>query len=297
MKKIFLMMALAATALFTVTSCDKKDDDDNSGKVDNNNVELTAPPYLDVATVINITQDNAQNIKQLRMMESGAYMITRESGAQAARLTRGEPGDLLYEFGKYTYNNGKYVFDNGMTISFEPSGQNYEITIMWKDGTTIKTTGTINKSTGIPDNVITRNLCSRPWTIERLFASGKFGGVKLGKEIKIPVNLADIKAWFEENGGKLKDQFDANTIILGIFFDSQGLFTINYQNRDADVGVWRWSDMNNGKLSYNWNDKLKAISLFTGSASVSFEKSPERCKLVLNGNVDGYDIDFTFTLK
>lgn len=290
-------MAIAATALFTVTSCDKNDDDDDSKKVDNTNVELTAPPYQDVATVLNITQANAQGIKQLRMMESGAYMITRETGAQAARLTRGESGDLLYELGKYTYKSGKYLFDNGMTISFEPSGQAYEITITWESGTTIKTTGTIDKSTGVSDGVMTRNLCSRPWTIERLYASGKFDGVKLGKEIKIPVNLTEVKAWFEENGGKLKDQFNANTIIQGIYFDSQGLFTINYQNRDADVGVWRWSDMNNGKLVYNWNDKLKAISLFTGNASVSFEKSPERCKLVLNGNVDGYDIDFTFTLK
>lgn len=294
MKKLFLMMALAATALFVVTACDKSDDDSNNNSEADTNITLTAPPYKDVAKILNITQSNAEGIKQLRMMASGAYMITRESSSVR---TRAGVGDLLYEFGKFTYSNGKYVFDNGMTISFEPSGQNYEITITWKNGTTIKTTGTIDTSSTVTAGVYTDNLCSRPWTIVRVLASGMFGGVKLGKEFQAPINLADVKAWYESNGGTLKDQFEANTIILGIYFDPQGLFAINYQNRKDDVGVWRWTNMNAGNLVYNWNDKLQAISLFTGDASVAFEKNPERCKLTLKGNVDGNDLEFLFVMQ
>ena len=122
MKKIWMMMALVATALFVVTACDKKDDDDNGGKADSGIVTLTAPPYKDEARVLNITQDNSEGIKQLRLMESGGYMITRQAGSANARIRRAGSDDGIYEFGKYTYSGGKYVFDNGMTISVEQSG-------------------------------------------------------------------------------------------------------------------------------------------------------------------------------
>ena len=298
MKKLLMMMALVATALFVITACDKNDDDDNGGNGNNSgsNVTLTAPPYKDVAIVLN-TQDNSEGIKQLRIMESGAFMIARQAGSVNARVTRAGSDALVYEFGKFTYSNGKFVFDNGMTISFEPSGNNYEITITWKNGTTIKTVGTIDTSSSVTAGVFTDNLCSRPWSIDRLIISAVFEGKTLGKEFKGPIDLAKVKAWYEENYGTLKDQFDANTIIKGIYFDSKGLFAINYQNRNDDVGVWRWTDMNGGKLVYNWNDKLTAISLFTGNASVSFEKNPESCKLTLSGIVNGVDIQFVFYLK
>lgn len=295
MKKILMMMAAMATALFVMTACDKSDDDDNGGSENTGTVTLTAPPYKDVAKVFNIIQSNSEGIKQLRMMESGAYMIAREAVA-SARATRGE-GDGLYEFGKFTYSDGKFKFDNGMTISYEPSGQNYEITITWQNGTTIKTIGAIDTSSSVTAGVMTDNLCSRAWKIDRVIASGVFGGATLGKEFRGPIDLAEVKAWYEEKFGTLKDQFDANTIIEGIYFDSKGLFAINYKNRKDDVGVWRWTSMNDGKLVYNWNDKLNAISLFTGNASVTFEKNPESCKLTLAGMVNNVDMQFVFYLK
>ena len=293
-----MMMAFVATALFMVTACDKSDDDGDGGNSNNNTntlVTLTAPPYKDVAVVLNL-QSNSEGIKQLRIMESGAYMLTREAGLDYS--TRAG-GNELYEFGKFTYSDGKFVFDNGMTISLEPSGSGYEITITWKNGTSIKTIGTIDTSGSVTAGVLTDNLCSRAWTIEKVQARAKAPGstVMLGKDFYGPIDLAKVKAWYEENFGTLKDQFDANTIIQGIFFDSKGLFAINYQNRKDDVGVWRWTDMDGGKLIYNWNDKLQAISLFTGNASVAFEKNPDRCQLTLSGNVNGIDFDFVFFLQ
>ena len=55
--------------------------------------------------------------------------------------------------------------------------------------------------------------------------------------------------------------------------------------------------MNKGDLIYNWNDKLKAISLFTGNASVEFTKTPESCKLILKGTVNSIDFEFAFYMK
>lgn len=289
-----MMMAIVATALFVVTACDKKDEDDN-GNESGTIVELTAPPYKDVAKILNITQNNAEGIKQLRMMESGAYMIARDAEASSIR-TRGA-SDLLYEFGEYTYNDGKYVFDNGMTISFAQSGNDVEVTITWKNGTSIKTTGAIDSSGAVTAGVFTENLCSRPWKIERVIISAVLEGKTIGVEFKGPVDLAEVKAWYEKKFGTLKDQFDANTIIEGIYFDSKGLFAINYKNRKDDVGVWRWTNMNDGKLIYNWNDKLNAISLFTGNASVTFEKNPESCKMILAGLVNNIDFEFAFYMK
>ena len=292
-----MMMAVVATALFVITACDKKDDDDNGGNESTGTVTLTAPPYKDVAKVFNITQDNAKGIKQLRMMESGAFMIASDPETQSARATRGGVGDWIYEFGKFTYKDGKYIFDNGMTISFVQNGQNYDITITWKNGTSITTTGALDTSASVIASVMTDNLCSRPWTVERVIVSAVIGNQTLGREFKGPIDLAEVKAWYENNFGKLQDQFDANTIIEGIYFDSEGLFAINYKNRKDDVGVWRWTNMNDGQLLYNWNDKLNAISLFTGNASVEFEKNPESCKLTLKGVVNGIDFQFIFYLK
>ena len=291
-----MMMAVVATGLFVVTACDKKDDDDNGGKESGGVVTLTAPPYKEEAKVLNI-KDNSEGIKQLRMMESGGFMITRQAGTAGTRGSRADSGFGPYEFGKYTYSGGKYVFDNGMTISVEQSGQNVDVTITWQNGTTIKTTGSIDTSGSVTSGVFTDNLCSRPWKVERVIASAVFEGKTLGKEFKGPVNLAEVKAWYENNFGKLKDQFDANTIVEGIYFDSKGLFAINYQNRNDDVGSWRWSNMNSGELVYNWYDKQNAISLFTGNAAVEFTKSPESSKLILKGAVNGIDFEFAFYMK
>ena len=64
-----MMMAVVATALFVVTACDKKDGEDNGGTENNNTiVELTAPPYKDVAKVFNLTESNGTAIKQLASM-------------------------------------------------------------------------------------------------------------------------------------------------------------------------------------------------------------------------------------
>jgi len=284
------MMALAATVLFTATACGGDDDKDIPGGDKGTNVELTGPAYKDAACILNITGNNADGIRQLRMMESGTYMITRNGAATRAG------GDPVYDFGNYSYSSGQYKFDNGMIISYESSGKDCEVTITWKNGTTIKTTGTLDPGLPVTAGVATDNLCSRAWTIERVIAKGTVDKVTLGKEFQGPIDLAKVKAWYEENYGKLKDQFNANTIIEGIHFDSKGLFAINYKNRDDDIGVWRWQQIDQGKLVYTWNDKMRAISLFTGNASVTFEKNPETLKLTLSGNVNGTDLEFLFIL-
>lgn len=300
MKKIFLMMALAATALFATTACgDDDDDNSNSGGGSSSDVVvLTPPPFKNEARVVNL-QSNDEGIRQLRMMESGVYMIAVEDAADGVRATRSvDLTGCSFEFGKYTVSNGAFTFSNGMTISFaEQSGNNVEVTIKWKNGTTIKTLGTIDTSGAVVPGVMTDNLCSRAWTVENVRAIGKVEGIKVAKDFKGPIDLAKVKEWYESNFGKLKDEFEANTIIEGIYFDSHGLFSINYKNRRDDVGVWRWTDMNVGKLVYTWNDKLNAISLFSGDASVEFSKSPDTCKLTLKGNFSEYDLEFLFTLK
>jgi len=299
MKKIFLMMALAATALFATTACGDDDDDNNNGSGSSNStVVLTPPPFKTEARVVNL-QPNDEGIRQLRMMESGVYMIAIEDAANGTRATRSV--DLVgcsFEFGKYTYSNGVFTFSNGMTISFAgQSGNNVEVTIKWKNGTTIKTTGTIDTSGTVIPGVLTDNLCSHAWTVKNVRAIGKVEGIKVAKDFNGPIDLAKVKEWYEEKFGKLKDEFDANTIIEGIYFDTHGLFSINYRNRRDDVGVWNWTNINDGKLAYTWNDKLNAISLFSGDASVEFTKNPDTCKLTLKGNFNEYDLEFQFTLN
>jgi hypothetical protein len=295
MKKIMMMVALVATALFTVTACGS-DDDNNSSSSSNSGttVTLTAPPYKNVATALTLA-NNTENIRDLRLMESGGYMLSRE--VAAARATRAG-GGKTFEFGKFTYSGGVFTLDNGAKITITPgSGSNYNVKIQWKNGTTIETTAIADLSASVTAGTQTDNLCSRPWTIEALRIKGTYNGINLAKDFTGPINLANVKAWYESNYGTLKDKFDDNCIISGIYFDSKGLFAINYQNRDSDVGVWRWTSINSGELNYSWYEPATAISLFTGAAAVEFTQSPEKCKLTLKGKVDSTDLEFIFTMK
>jgi hypothetical protein len=296
MKKLFLM-ALAAITLVTFSSCSKSDDD-NGGGGGGSSPELPAAPYKGEGKKL-IISANTSGINQIRLMESGAFMIACKGGYASKKIfsradTRGED-DIYYEFGKYNYSNGQYTFDNGMVVSYEASGSDANVTVTWANGTTISTTGTIDTSTTVTSGVITDNLCSRAWTVNRVIAKATFEGVTLGKEFSAPIDLAKVKAWYEENFGTLRDQFDANTIINGIYFDNQGLFAINYQNRNPDVGDWRWQSMDIGSLVYSWLDRARAISLFTGAASVEFDNNT--LNLTLKGNVDGKDMEFKFYLR
>ncbi|MBO4451190.1 MAG: hypothetical protein J5770_02110 [Bacteroidaceae bacterium] len=296
MIKKFIYLAMVALAVTAFVACGD-DDDDNNNNQNNGVVQLTTPPYKNEAKVVNIT-DNEAGIKQLRIMGNGSYMIASIVEPIAARETRADLVDFTYDFGTFTYENGVFKFSNGMTVAFQPTGSNtFDITITWKGGTTIKTTGTIDTSKSVTPGVMTDNLCSHAWKVETLYAACKFNGKKVYKEFAGPTDLFDVKKWFEDNVGTLKDQFEAGTVIEGIYFDANGLFAINYLNRHDDVGIWRWSDMNVGNLVYSWNNAATAISLFTGDASVSFSKNPDTCLLTLKGNVDNTDLEFIFTLK
>ena len=99
MKKIILMMALAATALFTVTACG--DDDDDNGGNNNSTVTLTPPPYKNEAKVLDL-QDNLLGLKQLRMMENGAYMIVAENDYNSRETRAVDLTSMFIEFGNFT---------------------------------------------------------------------------------------------------------------------------------------------------------------------------------------------------
>ncbi len=64
------MMAIAATVLFTATACGGDDDKDTPGGDKGTDVQLNGPTYKDAASILNITDNNADGIKQFRMMES-----------------------------------------------------------------------------------------------------------------------------------------------------------------------------------------------------------------------------------
>ena len=187
MKKIFLMMALAATALFATTACGDDDDDNSNGSGGSSScvVVLTPPPYKTEARVVNL-QSNEKGIRQLRLMESGVYMIAIEDAGNGARATRSvDLTGCSFDFGKYTTSNGVFTFSNGMTISFAgQSGNDVEVTIKWKNGTTIKTRGTIDTSGAVVPGEMTDNLCSRAWTVENVRAIGKVEGIMAGLKRK-----------------------------------------------------------------------------------------------------------------
>lgn len=296
MKKLFLM-AFAAITLIAFSSCSKSDDD-NGGGGGGSSSSLPEAPYKNMGKTLKITGGNSNGISQIRLMESGAFMIACKGGYASkvvfARASTRDDSDTYYEFGRYTTSSGTYSFDNGMQVSFVESGGSAEVTVTWRNGTSITTTGSIDTSSSVTSGVMTDNLCSRPWVVDRVIAKGTFEGYTLGKEFSAPIDLAKVKAWYEENFGTLRDQFDANTIINGIYFDNQGLFAINYQNRNPDVGDWRWQSMDSGSLVYSWLDRARAISLFTGGASVEIDGN--NLNLTLKGNVDGKDMEFKFFL-
>lgn len=301
MKKSFpLMLSIIAVMLLITTGCSKIDEVNDGCPSCDGVVRLTPPPYKNEAVVVNIIKENDYAIRQLRMMGNGSYMIACETADIRTRKDYSGPETVSfsYEFGEYSYDHGVFVFDNGMTVSFESTGgTGYDITITWKNGTVINTTGVIDPTLKVDEGVMTDNLCSRAWTIQNIRAIGTFNGVRVAKDFFPPIDLAKIKDWYLDNGGRLEDDFQTNTVLLGIYFDEYGMFAINYENRKADIGQWRWLNMDEGKLAISWNDDITAISLFAASTSVAFFKDPETCQLTLKGNISGTDMEFVFTLQ
>jgi hypothetical protein len=303
MKKFFMMMAMAAIALFTVTACGD-DDDDKGGNESSEAVPvLTKAPYAEQAVALNINSFKTPKsskyaaLKRLNFLESGTYMLELDVESTSARVTRAG-GSSLYEFGKFTYSGGTYKLDNGLEITLTKSGSSYEIVIKLKDGTTIECTGSIIPASGVTAGIMTDNLCSRPWTIEtvRVRIIDKDGAV-FSRDFSAPFDLDAVKKWAESNGKGINDKIETNTVVTGINFGSDGFFAITYTNRSSDVGSWRWRNIADGILGYNWDDTSMGLSVLTGEATVAFTKSPERCKLTLKGKIDNNEMEFVFTLK
>ena len=99
MKKIFLM-ALAAITLTAFSSCDKSDDDNGGG-----GSSLPAAPYKGEGKTLKISSNNS-GINQIRLMESGTFMIACKGGYASKMVlsragTRGE-NDIFYELANTT---------------------------------------------------------------------------------------------------------------------------------------------------------------------------------------------------
>ena len=76
MVKKFIYLAMVALAATTFVACGDDDDDNPSdGPKPNTEVKLVTPPFKNEAKVVNINQDNANGIKQVRIMGNGSYML------------------------------------------------------------------------------------------------------------------------------------------------------------------------------------------------------------------------------
>jgi hypothetical protein len=299
MKKIFMMMALAATALFTVTACGGDDDDDNG--VSNNNTAITLPTPKYKNDAIKFSVPNAEvtldgkavKLKQLELTESGRFMLTYET-TDAARETRGT-SLTEYLMGLFTKDGDGYKLANFGYIKFQAkNGNNYLLTIIPTGGTSFDID--VVKLDPLAPSALNDYLC-RTWNITNTRIIGNINNVNVAKDFTGRCNMADIIEYVENKGIVIKEKPDPDkTIIDGITFTYSKSYIINYTSGKADVGTWRWTQqlVGSGALAYDWDGNHMGFEPIKHTAVVTFEGN--QCKMQLPVSDANYSVELVYTI-
>lgn len=297
MKKIFLMMALAATTLFVATACG--DDDDKDGSSSSNSITLTAPPYKNDAVKLEMNdaeitfEGEPVKLERLELTESGKYLLSYRKPGATARETRA--GSLTdYMMGRFTKQGDQYILTGFGHITFSVSGQKYMVTLVPTGGTEIVVEAV--KLSAVAPSTLTDYLC-RTWTIVNTRVWGTIDGIKVAKDFSGKCNMEELIEYGRSKGLKIADEPTKGSIIDGITFTSSKTFVINYANGNLDVGSWRWVQQltGSGEVSYDWDGNHMGFEAIKHNGVVTFEG--RQCKLALPIGDSSTTIEVVFTLE
>ena len=299
MKKIILMMALAATALFTVTACGDDDDDKGGGNNQESTVTLPVPKYKNDAAKFKVPSTEikfkGENIKveTIELTESGRYLVTYQKSKAASRETRAVP-ELVYQMGLFTKEgDGKYTLTDFARIIIEKDGNKYMLTLIpaGEDGVEVEVT----KLATIAASELTDYIC-RTWNITNTRIQGNADGVNVAKDFPGSCNMNELVSYARSKGVTIKEDPDPNTVVEGVTFSSSSSYIINYLNGKKDVGTWRWTKQSTGtgEIAYDWDGNHMGFEAIKHTGVVTFDGS--RCKLALPVSDGSATLEVVYTL-
>jgi len=299
MKKIMMMMALAAIALFSVTACG--DDDDDNGGTKKSAVTLSTPKYKNDAIKVKVpnvetTLDGkAIRLKQLELTEGGRYLLAYEQLEEnGSRMTR---ADALTEYlmGFFEKDGDGYKLVKFGHIAFSIEGNHYMLTLIPTGGKEIQTE--VTKLATIPASELTNYLC-RTWTITNTRIQGNTGDVKVAKDFPGKCDMSELIAYAESKGITVKEKPDASkTIVDGVTFTASQSYIVNYTSGATDVGTWHWTQQSTGtgNLAYDWDGNHMGFEAIQHTGVVTFEGS--QCKLALPISDNSMTLEVVYTMQ
>ena len=271
---------LAFTAL-GFTACNSDKDEETSDE----NVVLPTPEYKAEVIKLSFVQaaeyDEQYNITQLELTESGTYIFKLEKKQDIAgvKATRAGISSYKYLFDSYTkMGTLSYKLQGFGTVILEKNGDKYTVTLSFGGKTiTVDATAIINS---IANDQKTLNLC-RKWTV-----------------VSTRVQIEGVSAFYNETGcninsileyikqhAQITDVVEANQVVTGIEFSTNGSFSLYYANGDIDKSTWQWVDQKKGSFSYKWDFSDMGYSFVNGQASVVLKAAGKESQLKLAGTV------------
>lgn len=271
---------LAFTAL-GFTACNSDKDEETSDE----NVVLPTPEYKAEVIKLSFVQaaeyDEQYNITQLELTESGTYIFKLEKKQDIAgvKATRAGISSYKYLFDSYTkMGTLSYKLQGFGTVILEKNGDKYTVTLSFGGKTiTVDATAIISS---IANDQKTLNLC-RKWTV-----------------VSTRVQIEGVSAFYNETGcninsileyikqhAQITDVVEANQVVTGIEFSTNGSFSLYYANGDIDKSTWQWVDQKKGSFSYKWDFSDMGYSFVNGQASVVLKAAGKESQLKLAGTV------------
>ncbi len=281
MKKNLLLLAMLAFTALGFTACNSDKDEETSDE----NVVLPTPEYKAEVIKLSFVQaaeyDEQYNITQLELTESGTYIFKLEKKQDIAgvKATRAGISSYKYLFDSYTkMGTLSYKLQGFGTVILEKNGDKYTVTLSFGGKTiTVDATAIINS---IANDQKTLNLC-RKWTV-----------------VSTRVQIEGVSAFYNETGcninsileyikqhAQITDVVEANQVVTGIEFSTNGSFSLYYANGDIDKSTWQWVDQKKGSFSYKWDFSDMGYSFVNGQASVVLKAAGKESQLKLAGTV------------
>ena len=254
MKKHLLLLAALCGAMIN-TSCSS---DDNPIVIPDEITEFVSPKYADLAALFEIGLNkivaDGASLTAINFTESGKVILEITKGAEVLYVTYNasvtDDGTLIItdeggnEVGRVANAISRSTKDVSIAVDMTVSigGKTYHF--QKKDPVAVKK---IMQSLAGAGTTQTSNI-ARTWKVASMNLVIE-GGVEVSM-IEKSGNLKPFADAAKENGAKFtQSEYEALCKeINSVTLDKNGLFSIEYTDKDTDVCTWKWTDSNQKEL-------------------------------------------------
>lgn len=300
MKRIWLMMALAATLSFGA-ACHK----DEPKKPDNSNQVTPSTPVTPVTPETPSTPDEPTPPPKPQPKPESVKLVVKTGGGNLKSVELTASGQYIicqvdsknhkeYSTGDYTIDSdGQFVLGDDGVLTYTQGSATTDFTFKAKDGKEVSGKADVKTPASTSSNLT--KLC-RTWTITKTrikitkgaTASMDFDGCDLG----------EIADFVRKQGIEIKKDLK-DFKLTSITVTPTGTAMINYSDGSMDVANLDLSAIDKGTLKYSWPDVSALGYEFTnGTGSVKFDGDNCAFSVASSFVKDSkkYDVSVTFAM-